>query len=97
MVHLRHMAKETTLREVGEMLTHVVEHMATKDDVARIDTRIDDVKREMISLRPTDCTPRKNAKILVDWDLSLPCRYNRNDVDITRHRGVEQCAPRAWW
>ena len=28
------------------------------------------------SLRPTDCTPRKNAKIRVDWDLSPLCRYN---------------------
>ena len=30
------MAKKTTLKEVGEMLTHVVKHMATKDDVRRI-------------------------------------------------------------
>jgi hypothetical protein len=41
-------AKETTLTEVGEMLTHVVEHMATKEDVARLDTRIDDLGGEMI-------------------------------------------------
>jgi hypothetical protein len=41
-------AKQTTLREVGEMLTHVVEHMATKEDVAKLDTRIDDLREEMI-------------------------------------------------
>jgi predicted secreted Zn-dependent protease len=41
-------AKETTLREVGEMLTHVVERMATKEDVAKLDTRIDDLKTEMV-------------------------------------------------
>ena len=41
-------AKETTLTEIGEMLTHVVEHMATKEDVARLDTRIDDLRTEMI-------------------------------------------------
>jgi hypothetical protein len=34
------MAKETTLKEVGEMLTHVVEHMATKVDIAHLDTRL---------------------------------------------------------
>jgi hypothetical protein len=34
-------AKETTLKEVGEMLTHVVRHMATKDDIARLNTRVD--------------------------------------------------------
>jgi hypothetical protein len=39
---LAHMAaKETTLKEVGEMLTHVVRHMATKDDIARLNTRVD--------------------------------------------------------
>ena len=36
-------AKETTLKEIGEMLTHVVEHMATREDVARLDTRLDKV------------------------------------------------------
>ena len=30
------MAKETTLNEIGKMLDHVVEHMATKDDVREI-------------------------------------------------------------
>jgi hypothetical protein len=48
-VHLLHMtAKEMTLSEVGEMLTHVVEHMATREDVGRLDTRIDDFRAEMI-------------------------------------------------
>jgi hypothetical protein len=30
------MAKKTTLNEVGEMLAHVVNHMATKDDIAEL-------------------------------------------------------------
>jgi len=33
-------AKETTLNELGEMLAHVVEHMATKDDLAAIRTEL---------------------------------------------------------
>jgi hypothetical protein len=41
-------AKETTLKEVGDMLAHVVEHMATKEDVARLDTRVEDLRKEMI-------------------------------------------------
>src|ERR1700730_15354237 len=41
-------AKETTLKEVGEMLTHVVTHMATKEDVARLDKGLDDLRTEMI-------------------------------------------------
>jgi hypothetical protein len=49
-VHLPHMTagKETTLREVGEMLTRVVEHMATKEDLAKLDMRIADLRVEMI-------------------------------------------------
>ena len=34
------MAKETTLNEIGEMLAHVIKHMATKDDIA-------DIRRDM--------------------------------------------------
>src|ERR1700693_1410358 len=34
-------AKETTLKEIGEMLEHVVEHMATKDDLAAAESRLD--------------------------------------------------------
>jgi len=30
------MVKETTLNEIGEMLAHVVKHMATKDDIAEV-------------------------------------------------------------
>jgi DNA topoisomerase VI subunit B len=38
--HLKSMTKKTTLNELGEMLAHVVKHMATKDDIA-------DLRREM--------------------------------------------------
>ena len=34
-------AKETTLKEVGEMLAYVVEHMATKDDLKGFATKED--------------------------------------------------------
>jgi septal ring factor EnvC (AmiA/AmiB activator) len=33
-------AKQTTLKEVGEMVARVVEHMATKEDIERLDKRI---------------------------------------------------------
>jgi hypothetical protein len=38
-------AKQTTLKETGEMVAHVVEHMATKEDIERVDkgiNRLDD-------------------------------------------------------
>jgi hypothetical protein len=34
-------AKETTLKEIGKMLAHVVEHMATKDNLANVTTKDD--------------------------------------------------------
>jgi predicted nuclease with TOPRIM domain len=43
-------AKETTLKEVGEMLTHVVEHMATKDDIARLERRVGKLSEQVTSI-----------------------------------------------
>ena len=40
------MPKKTTIDELGQMLAHVVEHMATKEDVA--DIRKDMVTKEQI-------------------------------------------------
>jgi prefoldin subunit 5 len=34
-------AKKTTLKELGEMLAHIVKHMATKDDLAAAESRLD--------------------------------------------------------
>ena len=34
------MTKKTTLKELGEMLAHVVKHMATKDDLAAVETKL---------------------------------------------------------
>jgi hypothetical protein len=50
LAQLPHMAgaKDTTLNEVREMLTHVVEHTATKQDDAKLDMRINDHRTEMI-------------------------------------------------
>jgi hypothetical protein len=41
------MVKKTTLNELGEMLSHVVKHMetlATKDDLKKIDNKIDNLQ-----------------------------------------------------
>jgi hypothetical protein len=37
------MVKKTTLKEIGEMLTHVVKHMATKDEIKDMVTK-DDIR-----------------------------------------------------
>ena len=47
------MAKKTTLKEIGDMLAHVVGHMATKDDLAalrkELKSDIADIKRTMVT------------------------------------------------
>lgn len=44
-------AKETTLKELGEMLTHVVDHMATKDDIATLAGQLTSMERELKAIR----------------------------------------------
>jgi hypothetical protein len=44
-------AKETTLKELGEMLGHVVEHMATKEDIANLGGQLTSIERELKSIR----------------------------------------------
>jgi len=43
-------AKETTLKEIGEMLAYVVEHMATKDSLANMATK-DDLAAVKVELK----------------------------------------------
>src|ERR1700693_4787275 len=45
------MAKETTLKEIGETLAFIVERMATKDDLKRFATK-DDVRAIIAELVP---------------------------------------------
>jgi chromosome segregation ATPase len=46
-------AKETTLNELGEMLAHVVKHMATKDDLTALRTEL---KGDIADIRTTMAT-----------------------------------------
>ena len=44
-------AKETTLKEVGEMLAYVVEHMVTKDELAATNTELKSFRQEFNDFR----------------------------------------------
>jgi hypothetical protein len=64
------MAKKTSLDELGQMLAHVVEHMATKEDVAaiekRLDARIDGLKVKVDGIQNTldrEAVARSDQKI----------------------------------
>ena len=68
------MTKKTTLKEIGEMLTHVVEHMLTKEDgekfatkdqivalhtqVNAIETQLRDMKHTKLQSRVADLEER---------------------------------------
>jgi hypothetical protein len=59
------MAKET-LKEIGEMLAHVVKHMATKDDIASMRTELKgDVVRvsEQVTSIETQLRGMKHVKL----------------------------------
>jgi len=43
--------KETPLKELGEMLTHVVDHMATKGDIGTLAGQLTSIERELNAIR----------------------------------------------
>jgi dynactin complex subunit len=80
-------AKETTLKEVGEMLTHVVKHMATKDDLAAVETRLDhriDKLDSKIDRLDTKLTKFEENEI--DKRLQLEVRVST----IEKHLGIDK-------
>jgi hypothetical protein len=88
-------AKKTTLNELGDMLTHVVKHMATKDDITRLDTRIDklDAKIDSVESNLAAKINRLDTKLTkfeeneIDKRLQLEVRVSH----IEKHLGTE-CA-----
>lgn len=48
--HHSSMAKKITLKEIGDMLTHVVKHMATKDDIINVEASIARVQEQVNSI-----------------------------------------------
>jgi prefoldin subunit 5 len=80
-------AKKTTLNELGEMLAHVVKHMATKDDLAavekRLDARIDKLDAKIDSL-DTKLTKFEEGEI--DKRKQLEVRVSA----IEKHLGLDK-------
>jgi prefoldin subunit 5 len=63
--------KKITLKEIGDMLAHVVKHMATKEDLAAAETRLD---RRIYNL---------DAKI-DSVESNLCAKINRLDTKLTK-------------
>ncbi len=69
-------AKKTTLNELGEMLAHVVKHMATKDDlgaaearldrrIEKLDAKIDRLDVKLTKFEETEIDKRKQLEVRV--------------------------------
>jgi hypothetical protein len=80
-VYFRRMApKKITLKELGEMLGHVVKHMATKDDIA-------DLRKEMATkddINRLDTKLTKFEEHEIDKRLQLEVRVSA----IEKHLGL---------
>jgi hypothetical protein len=80
--HLKSMTKKTTPKELGDMLAHVVKHMATKDDIA-------DIRREMATkddIKRLDTKLGKFEEHEIDKRLQLEVRVSA----IEKHLGLDK-------
>jgi hypothetical protein len=83
-VHSPGMApKKTTLKEIGEILAYVVKHMATKDDIARLDKRIDNLDAKLDRL---DTKLTKFEEHEIDKRKQLEVRVTA----IEKHLGLDK-------
>ena len=98
MIELSYMAKNTTLKEVGEMLGYVVEHMATKEDVARLATKEDlarlgeqvgSIERELKSIHRELDELREAVENLTGYRKEIDHALERI-AEIERHLGLEK-------
>jgi hypothetical protein len=86
--------KKTTLNELGEMLAYVVKHMATKDDIARLDTRVEklDAKIDSVESNFAGKINRLDTKLTkfeeheIDKRLQLEVRVSA----IEKHLGLDK-------
>ena len=81
------MTKKTGLKEIGEMLAHVVKHTATKDDLASLEKRLDrradqlDAKIDRIDTKLTKFEERE-----IDKRLQLEVRVSATE----KHLGISK-------
>lgn len=55
--------KKITLKEIGDMLAHVVTHMATKDDIAELKGDIVRVQEQVTSIEGQLSTGRYESRV----------------------------------
>jgi hypothetical protein len=76
--------KKTTLKEIGEILAHVVKHMATKDDLA-------DLRKEMATkddINRLDTKLTKFEEHEIDKRLQLEVRVSAIEKHLGLHKKI---------
>jgi septation ring formation regulator EzrA len=89
--------KETTLKEVGEMLTHVVAHMATKEDVRAIvreelkpvEARLASIESELRSIRRDLDDLREHVENVTGFQKEIDHALERIAA-IEKHLGIDK-------
>ena len=79
------MAKKTTLKEIADMLTHVVKHMATKEDLAAAETRLGD-RIDGLKVKVEGLQNQRDAEALRRTDEKIPDRVGT----IEKHLGINK-------
>ena len=86
------MARKTTLEELGQMLSHVVEHMATKEDLTafRMETaeNFRDVRAEVADVRQSVEELRSRAEDTEGYSKEIDHLLERVRT-IEKHLGIE--------
>ena len=88
------MAKKTTLKEIADMLAHVVKHMATKDDIEKFATKEDAAALEKtltdridgVNLKVDAVQKSLDNDALARQDQKLPDRMAR----VEKHLGLDK-------
>jgi hypothetical protein len=82
-------AKETTLKELGEMLAQVVNHMATKEDIANVVVQLTSVERELKSIRRDLDDLREKVENVTGFQKEIDHVLERILV-IEKHLGINK-------
>ena len=82
-------AKETTLKELGEMLAHVVKHMATKEDIANVVVQLTSVERELKSIRRDLDDLREKVENVTGFQKEIDHALERIAA-IEKHLGINK-------
>ncbi len=99
---VRMIAKETTLNELGETLAYVVEHMATKDDIAALrselkgdiaslSTQIASIEQELKSIRRELNTLAEKVGNIEGYGKEIDHAFERIAA-IEKHLGISRSA-----